>query len=99
MLSVKTGICRPCCSRAAIGMTTGVSFASAATLGQVISCNSMSVSAHHRGHFRYRIVPGERLSQAFPMLHRPRHTIGPQEVHVWHLLAEELPDASLPALH
>jgi 4'-phosphopantetheinyl transferase len=28
------------------------------------------------------------------MLHRPSHTIGPHEVHVWHLLADHLTDAA-----
>jgi 4'-phosphopantetheinyl transferase len=31
------------------------------------------------------------------MLHRPSHTIGPHEVHVWHLLADQLTDPA--ALH
>ena len=44
MLSVKTGICRPCCSRAAIGTTTGRSLATAATLGQLNSCSSTAGS-------------------------------------------------------
>src|SRR5437868_5896159 len=29
------------------------------------------------------------------MLHRPRHTLGPNEVHVWHLLADRLIDPAL----
>jgi hypothetical protein len=37
MLSVNTGRCRPCCSTAAIGTTTGTSFDTAFTAGQLIS--------------------------------------------------------------
>jgi hypothetical protein len=39
--SVKTGMCRPCCSSAATGKTTGVSLPRAAMSGQVRSARSM----------------------------------------------------------
>ena len=41
---MKTGRCRPCCSTAAIGTTTGRSLATAATSGQLNSCST----ARHR---------------------------------------------------
>ena len=37
MLSVKTGKCRPCCSTAAMGTTTGTFFETAAIAGQLNS--------------------------------------------------------------
>ena len=42
MLSVKTGKCLPCCSTAAIGTTTGTSFETAATAGQLSSWSRTS---------------------------------------------------------
>ena len=40
-LSVKTGMCCPCCSRAATGTTTGMSRERLPISGQVISCSSI----------------------------------------------------------
>src|SRR5262245_44119773 len=40
-LSVKSGMCSPCCSRAATGTTTGMSRDRLLTSGQVISCSSI----------------------------------------------------------